>query len=93
MTFSTMAGRYAGGAFVGEHGSWDRAPLNGYKVIYVPFADGRPSGKPVDALSGFIGKDGKAHGRPVAVTMDTKGGLLVADDLGQTVWRVSSASG
>jgi len=64
--------------------------LNGYKVIYIPFANGRPSGKPVDVLTGFIGKDGKAHGRPVGVTMDPKGGLLVADDLGGAVWRVSA---
>lgn len=90
MTFSTMAGRYTGGAFVGEHGSWDRDPLNGYKVIYIPFANGRPAGKPVDVLTGFIGKDGKAHGRPAGVTMDMRGGLLVADDLGGAVWRVSA---
>ena len=93
MTFSTMAGRYQGGAFVGEHGSWDRNPLNGYKVIYIPFANGRPAGKPIDVLTGFIGADGKAHGRPVAVTMDGKGGLLVADDIGSTVWRVSATGG
>lgn len=93
MTFSTMAGRYQGGAFVGEHGSWDRDPFNGYKVIYIPFANGRPDGKPVDVLTGFIGKDGKQHGRPVGVTMDAKGGLLVADDLGQAVWRVSATGG
>ena len=93
MAFSTMTGRYAGGAFVGEHGSWDRNPLNGYKVIYIPFANGRPNGRPIDVLTGFIGRDGKAHGRPVGVAMDSKGGLLVADDLGGAVWRVSGAGG
>ena len=93
MAFSTMGGRYAGGAFVGEHGSWDRNPLNGYKVIYVPFVNGHPAGKPIDALTDFIGKDGKAHGRPVAVAMDAKGGLLIADDIGSTVWRLSATGG
>jgi len=80
------------GAFVGEHGSWDRDPFNGYRVIFIPFANGRPSGKPVDVLTGFLAKDQTVHGRPVGVAMDSRGALLVADDVGNTVWRVSSAT-
>jgi glucose/arabinose dehydrogenase len=94
MTFSTgatMPAQYRGGAFVGEHGSWDRDPFNGYKVIYIPFANGRPAGKPVDVLTGFLGADNHAHGRPVGVANGTDGSLLVADDLGNSVWRVSAA--
>ena len=81
----------AGGAFVGEHGSWDRTPFSGYKVVYVPFTGGRPSGRPQDVVTGFIGPDGKARGRPVGVAIDRTGALLIADDLGNTVWRVSAA--
>lgn len=81
----------AGGAFVGEHGSWDRNPLSGYKVVYVPFSGGRPAGKAQDVVTGFIGPDGKARGRPVGVAIDKTGALLIADDLGNTVWRVSAA--
>ena len=77
------------GAFVGQHGSWNRNPPSGYRVIFVPFVGGKPAGAPVDVLSGFL-VDGKAYGRPVGVTMDAKGGLLVADDVGNTVWRVSA---
>jgi glucose/arabinose dehydrogenase len=94
MAFSTgtaMPARYRGGAFVGEHGSWDRDPFNGYKVIYIPFANGKPSGKPVDVLVGFLTPDGHAHGRPVGLATGVDGALLVADDLGDTVWRVSAA--
>jgi glucose/arabinose dehydrogenase len=80
-----------GGAFIGEHGSWDRNPYSGYKVVYVPFSGGKPSGRPQDVVTGFIGKDGKAHGRPVGVAFDKTGALLIADDLGNTVWRVSRA--
>ena len=83
---------FAGGAFVGEHGSWDRAPFNGYKVVFVPFRGGRPAGKPQDVVTGFLGKDGKARGRPVGVAIDKSGALLVADDLGNTVWRVTRAA-
>jgi glucose/arabinose dehydrogenase len=86
--------QYRGGAFVGEHGSWDRNQLNGYKVVYVPFAGGRPSGKAQDVVTGFIDSDtGPMHGRPVGLAVDGKGALLIADDLGGTVWRVTGAGG
>ena len=81
---------FASGAFVGEHGSCNRNPLTGYKVAFVPFADGRPSGKPVDFLTGFLSPAGDAWGRPVGVALDARGALLVADDVGNTVWRVAS---
>jgi hypothetical protein len=78
------------GMFVGQHGSWNRTPRSGYKVIFVPFQNGRPSGGlPVDVLTGFVLDSGDAMGRPVGVAVDTRGGLLVADDVGNTVWRVS----
>lgn len=80
---------YASGMFVGEHGSWNRKPLSGYKVVFVPFTNGRPSGPPLDVLAGFVDAEGQARGRPVGVAMDTRGGLLVADDVGNTVWRVA----
>ena len=81
---------YQGGAFIGQHGSWNRKPHSGYKVIFVPFADGRPSGPPQDFLTGFL--DGEvAHGRPVGVAVDRAGALLVADDVGNIVWRVAPA--
>lgn len=82
---------YVGGAFVGQHGSWNRNPRSGYKVIFVPFTDGKPSGPPRDILTGFIGADDKALGRPVGVAIDIKGALLVADDVGNVIWRVSPA--
>ncbi|MDB5700403.1 MAG: putative glucose/sorbosone dehydrogenase [Sphingomonadales bacterium] len=94
MAFSTggsMPAAYQGGAFVGEHGSWDRSPLNGYKVIYVPFANGKPSGKQQDVVTGFLDTNNKARGRPVGLALDRTGALLIADDLGNTVWRVSAA--
>lgn len=81
--------RYAGGAFIGQHGSWNRTPRSGYKVIFVPFADGRPAGMAEDILTGFVSPEGKALGRPVGVAVDHSGALLVADDVGNTVWRVS----
>ncbi|WP_282342277.1 sorbosone dehydrogenase family protein [Pseudomonas sp. PS02288] len=81
--------RYSGGAFVGQHGSWNREPRSGYKVIYVPFANGRPAGPPEDVLTGFLSDDGEALGRPVGVATDQQGALLVADDVGDTVWRVT----
>jgi glucose/arabinose dehydrogenase len=84
---------YRGGAFVGEHGSWDRSPLNGYKVVYVPFKDGRPYGTPQDVVTGFLDKDEHARGRPVGLAVDRAGALLIADDLGDTVWRVTAAGG
>ncbi|KMO44158.1 L-sorbosone dehydrogenase [Methylobacterium tarhaniae] len=82
---------FRGGAFVGEHGSWDRQELNGYKVAYVPFADGRPSGKARDVVTGLLDRENRARGRPVGVAVDPRGALLVADDLGNTVWRVTPA--
>ncbi|WP_459206809.1 PQQ-dependent sugar dehydrogenase [Pseudomonas sp. MLB6B] len=84
-----MGTQFANGAFVGEHGSWNRDNPVGYKVIFVPFADGRPSGEPVDFATGFRGEDGKTRGRPVGVTVDPKGALIIADDLANTVWRVT----
>jgi len=81
---------FASGAFVGEHGSWNRRPLNGYKVVFVPFATGRPSGAPLDVLTGFVDADGHALGRPVGVAIEKRGGLLVADDVGNTIWRVAA---
>ncbi len=83
--------RYLGGAFVGQHGSWNRRPPSGYKVVFVPFADGRPAGTPQDVLTGFLSEAGEAHGRPVGVVIDKNGALLVADDVGNTVWRVTPA--
>jgi glucose/arabinose dehydrogenase len=84
--------RYQGGAFVGQHGSWNRSPPSGYKVIFVPFTNGRPSGMPEDILTGFLDKDGNALGRPVGVAIDKHGALLVADDVGNAVWRVTSGT-
>ncbi|MDP3404913.1 MAG: sorbosone dehydrogenase family protein [Brevundimonas sp.] len=81
---------YARGAFVGQHGSWNRTPRSGYKVIFVPFSGGRPSGPPQDFLTGFLTADGEAMGRPVGVQLDSAGALLVADDVGNVIWRVSS---
>ena len=86
-----MGAAYANGAFVGEHGSWNRAQPVGYKVIFVPFANGRPAGEPVDFVTGFRDDDGKTRGRPVGVTVDPRGALIVADDLSNTVWRVVPA--
>lgn len=80
------------GALIGQHGSWNRKPHSGYKVIFVPFSTaGMPAGKPIDLLTGFLNEDGKAMGRPVGVVNDTRGGVLVADDVGNTIWRVSKA--
>jgi glucose/arabinose dehydrogenase len=79
------------GLFVGQHGSWNRKPHSGYKVIFVPFADGKPSGPPVDVLGGFLDEDGDAQGRPVDVKLDRQGALLVTDDVGNKVWRVTPA--
>ena len=79
----------ASGVFVGEHGSWNRKPHSGYKVVFVPFAGNKPTGQPVDVLTGFLSPDGKAYGRPVGVAMDKRGALLVADDVGNVIWRVA----
>lgn len=81
--------RYANGAFIGQHGSWNRKPRSGYKVIFVPFANGKPQGMPQDVLTGFVNEDGEAMGRPVGVAVDKAGALLVADDVGDTIWRVA----
>jgi len=90
---SLLPQSYRGGAFVGLHGSWNREQHSGYKVVFVPFADGRPSGPPSDVLTGFLDKDGNARGRPVGVAMDKAGALLVADDVGGVIWRVTPATG
>jgi len=92
LTFNTSAlfpQDMAGGAFIGQHGSWNRKPRAGYKVIFVPFADGKPSGPPRDILTGFLDDKGDARGRPVGVRIDKQGALLVADDVGNTIWRVT----
>ena len=81
--------RFSEGMFVGQHGSWNRKPWSGYKVIFVPFSHGRPSGQPIDVLTGFLKPNGEALGRPVGVAVDKTGALLVADDVGNTVWRVT----
>jgi hypothetical protein len=80
-----------GGMYVGEHGSWNRKPLSGYKVVFVPFVDGKPSGAPRVVLDGFVSPEGEAYGRPVGLAFDHRGGLLVADDVGDAIWRLSGA--
>jgi glucose/arabinose dehydrogenase len=92
LTFSSgdaLPEAYRNGAFVGLHGSWNRKPHSGYKVIFVPFTNGRPSGNPLDVLTGFLSQDGDARGRPVGVEIDRRGALLVADDVGNVVWRLA----
>jgi glucose/arabinose dehydrogenase len=89
---TTLPREFRDGLFVGQHGSWNRKPRSGYKVIFVPFADGKPSGAPLDVLTGFVKDNGDAMGRPVGVTIDQRGALLVADDVGNTVWRVTSSN-
>ena len=90
---SRLGGPFAeSGMFVGQHGSWNRKPPSGYKVIYVPFDGAKPSGPPVDVLTGFLDEDGRAQGRPVGVAVDHRGGLLVADDVGNAIWRVQTQS-
>lgn len=81
---------FTSGAFIGQHGSWNRKPHSGYKVLFVPFAEGKPSGQPVDLLTGFLDKDENAMGRPVGVVVDHRGGVLVADDVGNRIWRVTA---
>jgi glucose/arabinose dehydrogenase len=78
-----------GGAFVGQHGSWNRRPLSGYNVVFIPFANGKPSGLPVEVLTGFVSEEREAHGRPVGVALDKRGALLVADDVGNVIWRLT----
>jgi len=91
LDFSTeaMGAQFADGVFVGEHGSWNRKDPSGYKVIFVPFSNGRPAGQPIDFVTGFRTEDGKTRGRPVGVTVDPRGALIVADDLANTVWRIT----
>lgn len=91
LAFSTpaMGADFADGVFVGEHGSWNRSVPVGYQVVFVPFKDGHPSGNPMEFVSGFLGDDGKVRGRPVGVTVDPRGALIVADDLSNTVWRIA----
>jgi glucose/arabinose dehydrogenase len=83
--------RYRNGVFIGQHGSWNRKPVSGYKVVFIPFVDGKPQGQAEDFLTGFLNANGDAQGRPVGVTVDNAGALLVADDVGNVVWRVSAA--
>jgi glucose/arabinose dehydrogenase len=84
-----MGENFSEGVFIGEHGSWNRKVPVGYKVIFVPFSNGRPSRPPVDFATGFRTEDGKTRGRPVGVTVDPRGALIVADDLSNTVWRIT----
>jgi len=87
---TSFPARYVGGAFVGQHGSWNRKPVSGYKVVFVPFAGGKPAGQAEDFLTGFLDSKGQALGRPVGVTVAADGALLVADDVGNIVWRVAA---
>ena len=89
---NSLPAQFANGMFIGQHGSWNRKPHSGYKVIFVPFAAGNPSGEPIDVLTGFLSEDDKASGRPVGVAVDKRGALLVADDVGNVIWRVSAAA-
>ena len=89
---ASLTTAFQSGAFVGEHGSWDRSPVSGYKVVFVPFAEGKPVGPPKDVVTGFLSADDHANGRPVGLALDHNGGLLIADDIGNTVWRVTAAS-
>ena len=89
---STLPDAFRSGMFVGQHGSWNRNPRSGYDVLFVPFAGGKPSGTPVQVLTGFVSPDGHAYGRPVGVAIDRAGALLVADDVGNSVWRVTAAA-
>jgi glucose/arabinose dehydrogenase len=86
---SRMPANFASGAFIGEHGSWNRNPRSGYKVVFVPFSGGKPASEPLDFLTGFLSDQGEAYGRPVGVALDAKGALLVADDVGNMIWRVA----
>ena len=88
---ATLPQPFVGGMFIGQHGSWNRKPRSGYKVIFVPFRNGKPAGAPIDVLTGFLTPQGDASGRPVGVAVDKHGALLVADDVGNTIWRVSAS--
>jgi len=89
---SALPAPFRSGMFVGQHGSWNRKPRSGYNVVFVPFTGGKPSGRPVEVLTGFVSADGEAYGRPVGVALDQRGALLVADDVGNIIWRVSAAA-
>ena len=89
---SALPAPFRSGMFVGQHGSWNRKPRSGYNVVFVPFTGGKPSDRPVEVLTGFISADGEAYGRPVGVALDKRGALLVADDVGNVIWRVSAAA-
>jgi glucose/arabinose dehydrogenase len=88
---TTLPPPFRGGMFVAQHGSWNRKPFAGYRVIFVSFANGRPSGAPIEVLTDFLDAHGNARGRPVSVAIDRRGALLVADDVGNTIWRVTAA--
>jgi glucose/arabinose dehydrogenase len=90
-TGDALAPRFHNGAFIGLHGSWNRKPLSGYKVVFVPFAQGKPSGPIETVLDGFLNARGEAQGRPVGVAQDRMGALLIADDVGNAVWRVRAS--
>jgi glucose/arabinose dehydrogenase len=88
---ATLPSPFANGMFIGQHGSWNRRPHSGYKVIFVPFESGKPSGTmPIDVLTGFLSTEGNAFGRPVGVALDKQGALFVADDVGNVIWRVTA---
>ena len=89
---SNLPPPFSNGMFIGQHGSWNRKPHSGYKVIFVPFDGAKPNGQPIDLLTGFLSQDGKANGRPVGVVIDSRGALLAADDVGNIIWRVSAAA-
>jgi glucose/arabinose dehydrogenase len=88
---NTLPPVFAQGMFIGQHGSWNRRPHSGYKVIFVPFKESKPDGLPLDVLTGFLSDEGKAFGRPVGVAIDRQGALLVADDVGNVVWSVRAS--
>ncbi|MGG7604578.1 PQQ-dependent sugar dehydrogenase [Massilia sp. BKSP1R2A-1] len=90
-TGKLLPAQYANGAFIGQHGSWNRRPLSGYNVVFVPFKDGMPAGKPLEVLTGFVNREGDAMGRPVGVVIDKPGAVLVADDVGNVIWRITPA--
>lgn len=89
---NTLPSQYANGMFIGQHGSWNRKPSSGYQVLFVPFANGKPRGMPIEVLTGFLNEKGEAQGRPVGVLVNQEGALLVADDVGNAIWRVTAAS-
>jgi glucose/arabinose dehydrogenase len=89
---ATWPAPFDNGVFIGQHGSWNRNPRSGYRVIFVPFRNGQPFGEPIDVLTGFVSADGDAFGRPVGVALDKRSALLVADDVGNIIWRVTAST-